>query len=304
MTTGRYFQNFRTGDSSATATEAIWRDLNDAFGSALRPEEDTILGISNFVLARVLADWFDSVERFKNQSDPRHMTVSIGRWEKILGIVPPADASDEDRRQAIAAKFRMFNVAPTDQAVKDYLHALIPELILDIIRPKAADAIGAIPGGLSVIGGVSLPDGSFQSSVCYIAIRVHRPLNMTEQEYRAHVQTYIAPLSDFLPAHVLFKHGRYCYSPPGTITVAAGSASVVGTSTVFEEDPSGAVLSPGAELEVFDDQGRIQRLKIDTINSDALITLQTPAATAITDKKFKIKGFMLDNLNLDNAFLT
>lgn len=303
--TGAFYKWFRAGGSAGTTHELILNDLNEGFGQgAYSIEPGTHIYNENFAIAKVLADLFDTVERLKNQSDPKRMTTSLARWETILGIYPPDGATDSERRAAIGAKFEMFNTSPTDQATKDYINQIIPELFLELVRTGSDDAVGAVPGGITVTGGVTLPDGDWQSFVCYIAIRLHQPLYMSDQEYYSKAVSYRNALEDFLAAHVLFRHGRYAYSPQGTITVASGSTSVTGSGTLFLTDPSLIVLAAGDELEVFDDAGRLRRLLIQAVASDTGITLSAPAAAAITAKRYRVKGFVLGHTNLDNAFLT
>lgn len=301
---GPFSKYFRTGAEKKTSTKAILDDVNSAFGSAYKPEPGSIIYLENLSLAREIARWFDGVERFKNQALPSKMTIAIPRWESILGILPRSGASDAERRRAIGAKLRMFNVAPTDQATRDYLNQLIPELFIELRRTDPESALGSLPGGVEITGGVSLPDGSWQSDVSTIMIRVFQPLNMSDQEYYSKVDSYVAALGDFLPAHVMFQHGRFTYEPPGTITVVAGSSSLTGIGTSFTNDPSDIVLAPGDELESFDDNGRLSRHVIETINSDDSITLAVPASSNVTSKKFRIAGFVLGFPNIDNAFLT
>lgn len=294
---------FRTGAEKGTSAEAILDDLNDSFGSAYNTEPGSIIYIENLAFARAISDLFDSVERLKNQSHPPKMTTSIPRWEKILGITPRSDATDSERRRAIGAKLALFNVAPTDQATKDYLNRLIPELIVELIYTNSDDAVGAVPGGVAITGGVTLQDGPWQSYVCYIAIRVHQPLNMSDQEYYSKVETYKAAIDNFLPAHVIFKHGRFTYEIPGTITVAQSSTSVSGSSTLFTADPSLAVIGAGTELECFDDNGKLTRLFVQSVTNNTALVLSIPSPSAVTAKKARIKGFMLGVSNLDNAFI-
>ncbi len=300
MTGGYQPGPFRTAAARDTIVGAILQSLNEARGTAYDPEPGTVVWVENMALARTLADAWETSRRFALQFDPQRMTSYLERWEKILDIVPTPSDSAQARRATVAAKFRLFNVAPLVQTTQDFLGQILGNVFLNTIHTPSALAKGRFPGGIEIPGGVTLEDGVWHSTVSNLAVRLTQPLFMTDDEFYDTANKFKPFFNDFLPSWVTFAWGRFALQV-GTITIAAGDLVVDGVGTAFQTSGGGALAS-GDTIEVYDDERTLHSLVVDTISSDTVMTLLAPALTDITAKPWRRMGFFLDQQNLDNSF--
>lgn len=296
---GGFSKFFRTGSEANTTLEIILKDLNASVGNAYDTSEGSNVYIENFAYARALDEMYETAQRARNCFDPDRMPdFMLSRWEKIFDITPPLGASHNQRRQALKARHVLFNVVPTEQAVRDYIRFYIPDMFIDIETTSNNDALVGVPGGATVPGGITAPDAEWQSSSSFLGIRTYQPINMSDTEFYDRVNSYADFLGKFLPAYVTFDWFRYTNDPDGTVSVAADSDQLIGTGTQFITDDA---IESGDEIEVFDDSGAIQSLVAYSVDSETAITLLGPVASAVTNKEYRLHGFALDTLNLDNA---
>ena len=281
---------------------ALLQSLNESRGTAINCEPGTIAYVENYALARTLTDAWESIRRFSYQFDPTRLTVALDRWENILGLVPASTDTDTDRRSAIAAKFLLFNVPALTQTVQDFLRTLQPEVFVTIIHTLANSASGSVPGGVTVPGGVSLPDGNWGSNASYLAVRLSKPPSMMDASFYEQSGKFKAFFNDFLPAYMTYAWGRFT-AQSGTISIAQGTTSATGTGTTFISSAQGT-LQAGEGIEVYDDLNQLQTLTVTSVISDTSITVAQFVPHSITLQFYARKGFFLDQINLDNAFLS
>lgn len=296
--TGGYSVCFR----KAADLAVIHEYLNDAKGTAFRCEPGTIAWIKNMAIARVLYQASETIRRMSLQFNPETMSVFVPRWEKILKITPNENATMNERRRVIGAKFETIGIAPTGQAVRDFITKLIPDNFVSIIHATAATAYTRVPGGLTVPGGITIDDGQWVSSLSNLSVRVYQPLNQSDSEFYESVNSFRIPLGDFLPAYTTNNWGRFG-NQTGTISISAGSAVVTGTGTDFVTGPEGGI-TVGEEIEFFDDANKFNSIKVLAVDSSTQIRLVANVSTSVTSKSFRRIGFFLDQINLDNCFLT
>jgi hypothetical protein len=308
-TTGAFASNFRTGESVNSTLELILNALNQAQGSAYTSDPGTAVYAQNFAFAKAIWDVFESNQRFINQSDPVRMSAFLSRWENILSLTPSATDTDLARRTAIGAKFKIMALPPTSQNVADLLSQLMGQVFVQLIHTGSASNTGTYPGGLTVPGGVSLPDGNFNSNIAYLAVRLWQPrdqnnnLLMSDQQFKTFASTFKAYLDDYLPAHMTYAWGRITFENTGTLTMTAGSTAMVGNTTTWITAGS-YVMPAGSVVEVVDDLGALQTFTVATTTTNTAASATLAAPNAITARKYRLKGFYLDRINLDNALLT
>lgn len=302
MTGGFQSGPFRTGASQGSLVDTILTSINDSRGTAYAAEPGTAVWVENYALAKTLADAWESARRFSNQFDPVRLTSFLDRWEALLGIVPPATASLNQRRATIAAKWALFNVVPTGQAATDFLRILMPTIYVATLHTGSTVALGSVPGGATVPGGVTLPDGDFKSSIANLVIRTVEPASMTDAEFYQTVNAFKPFFDDFMPAHITYDWGRYGLDQ-GTISVTALDSIVYGTGTLFLTGVGG-IVNPAEEIEVYDDNGTLRTLVVTSVTNETQLVIQAPIGVSITLKPFKRFGFFLDSINIDNCFLT
>ncbi len=293
---------FRTGGAADSLQELLLRSLNDARGSAVEAVPGTVAWVEDMALARVMFAASEAVRRLAYQFDPLRMTAFLERWENILKIVPGIEATDNERRRTVAAKFALIGTPPFVQNVKDYLDALIGNVYVETLRINSADAETYVPNGVVIPGGITIPAGEWSSTVSHIPIRVAQPLAMIDAEFYSTVGSFKPFLYDYLPAYVSFDWGRFC-TVNGTISLPNGSDTVTGTGTLFLTDPGGAI-EIGEEIEVYDNAGVLVTVTVVSVETDTSLTVTTYNGTSITNKEWKRFGFFLDAVqNVDNAFL-
>lgn len=183
--------------------ELLQQGFESALGTALASEYGSMAWIENHATARVLADLSKAAIRLANQWDPQKMTDFLPRWEKILGIVPLPNATLKDRRTEVALRLSLFGEPPTYQVVYDFLSELLGDLFVTLVQTSSTEATGSISNnglGISIPGGVTLPDGDWRSSIAYLAIQVQKPANMTDAEFYPQVGKIYQYLHTLLPA--------------------------------------------------------------------------------------------------------
>ncbi len=303
MPGGFSFAALRTGAERNRALELILNDLNSGQGTAYGVQPGSIVWCRNYALAKALAGAWSAVRTFSNQFNPQTMGPFLSRWEAILGLNPGPKATVSDRQAAIAARFALWNAPPTTESVTDLVKGLLGIVFVDIEFNSPSQNLGSCPGGLTIAGGVTLPDGPWLAPINTVKVRVWQPRTVSNQllmdnaTFLQTVRSYVVLLTNYLPAYVNFQQLQYSGPIAGTISIAAGSPTVVGSGTSFT-----ASISSGQTIEVVDDTGALQTLTVLTVNGDTSLTLTTNAKNSVTNGYLYLLGLVLDtasNLDLD-----
>lgn len=179
---------FKFGEASTTDLEAIQNALADAQGSAIARERGTLAWVENHATARVLYALYGLAFRLGNVNDPKRMTSTLPRWEKILQIVPSDSDTMVERRARVEAKLSLLSAGTTLQVINDYLTLVLGDMFIKLEFSDPLTATTYVPGGGSVSGGgPTFLDGDsadpaispYASSLGYVAILLQRPENMT-----------------------------------------------------------------------------------------------------------------------------
>jgi hypothetical protein len=226
---------WRTGAESGTLTEILFEALCEADGTALSnpyvpsastgasfyPTGPQILSYNqaeHLAEARCLAYLWGLNEKLANQFDMSTVTHFLSRWEAIYQIVPPAGATDDQRRLALQARLASWGLPGTQQVLTDLLTTLlgssfVPPLLYvtsaqcvqqTVGVPCAASVdVGAsitIPGNINyletpptVVSGGTIPyvpgsgpnPGCFGSAVANLGILCQQVAPQTLQAFRA-----------------------------------------------------------------------------------------------------------------------
>ena len=208
MTGGFNYSPQTFGDSADTVCEIFLKALNQANGDGLTDEIDSFVYAKNFATARVLADLWSDNARLSYQFDPNKMTDFLPRWETILNIIPDPDATDNERRNVVAAKLSNYGKAATQQVVNDLMVAILGDIFVQILNSDYTIASGGIPGGATVPGGAVLLDEDWHSTIAYIAILLQQPANMPDYKFYIKAGNIDAALEDLLPAWTSFAWVR------------------------------------------------------------------------------------------------
>jgi hypothetical protein len=162
----------KPGSEKGLLSEIILESLNDADGDALSKDPDGFVYAENLAVSRALAYLWGVNKRLSYQFDPKRMTDYISRWEYILSIIPPPDATNSERRAVIDARISSYGESGIQQVVTDALRTALGSVFDYIQNSGWAVAAGSAPGGVTVPGGVNLPDDDWRSSIAYMAIVV------------------------------------------------------------------------------------------------------------------------------------
>jgi len=191
---------FEFGEAAATDLEAIQKALDDAQGSAIATERGTVAWVENHSTARVLLALYLLARKLGYINDPKRMTVSLARWEAILGISPLSSDTFASRRNRVEAKLGLLAAGTTLTTINDYLTKVLGDMYVGLEFPDPLTSVTYVPGGGSVSGGgPTFLDGNavpagispWASSLAYVAIKLEKPGNMSEVDfYDKAVQIY------------------------------------------------------------------------------------------------------------------
>jgi len=178
---------FKFGQASSTELEAIQDALAESQGTAIARERGSTAWVENHATARVLYALYNDARRLGNVNDPKRMTSTLPRWEKILQIFPSESDTLADRRARVEARLSLLSAGTTLQVVNDYLSLVLGDMLIKLEFSDPLTATTYVPGGGNVPGGPSFSDGDladpaispYASSLGYVAILLQRPANMT-----------------------------------------------------------------------------------------------------------------------------
>ena len=179
---------FKFGQASSTELEAIQDALAESQGTAIVRERGSTAWVENHATARVLYALYNDARRLGNVNDPKRMTSTLPRWEKILQIFPSESDTLADRRARVEVKLSILSAGTTIQVVNDYLTLVLGDMFVKLEFSDPLTATTHVPGGGTVSGGgPTFLDGDnadpaispYASSLGYVAILLQRPTNMT-----------------------------------------------------------------------------------------------------------------------------
>lgn len=205
------------GREQGHVEELLLNALLEGDGSAMASDVDSYTWAEQLANAHCIAGLYHLNQRMANQWDPLRMTEFIPRWERILNLYPLPTDSDADRRLRIGAKMALYAQPPTQQVVTDLMTTLLGPVFVQIVNTPSSAATGFVGvtasnaaygyagGGVTVPGGVSLPDGTalgitWFSSVAYVCILTQRLPTSTDATYYPQVGSLVQFLDNLLPA--------------------------------------------------------------------------------------------------------
>ncbi|WP_437767192.1 hypothetical protein WME77_09190 [Sorangium sp. So ce764] len=184
--------------------EHLLNSLLEADGTAFTKEVDSYVWAERNAEARALAYFWHLNRRMANQWDPLRMTDFLPRFEKILGIRPPPNETDVGRRAKVRAKMEAYGAPPTQQVVHDLLTVVLGSIYAGLVHTPSSQAVGRVPGGATVPGGVTLANGDWYSTIAHLAIKTVQPAGLDDATFYDAVAQIALFLSDLLPTWVTF----------------------------------------------------------------------------------------------------
>lgn len=210
----------KTGAERGHLQEALVNGLVEADGTALDGDSGSYNYAEHLAESRCLAYLWDLNTRLGNQWDPLRVTDFLSRWETILGILPPAGATDVSRRAAISAKEAAGGQPGTAQVAGDLLRQVLGPIFLALVNTSSSQALGFVAGGVSVPGGVTLPDGgtvTWSSTIANVMVQVQEPTGTQDAALYSAVAQIPSFLDGLLPAWVTFDWFRNGASGTGFV---------------------------------------------------------------------------------------
>lgn len=202
MSFGGYAPYPRRFGGGRPRLQIIHDALNAARGTALdATNPDTIVWVENMAYARAICfDGYGTNDRLAMQWDPDRMTDMLSRWEKILAIVVPPEATEQERRAEVKKRFRRFLDA---SGLHSRLYAKLRDELGDVFV-----AIEYIDVSIATIyaPNASYPWGTVQpghpwySTVAHILVLTQKPDGYTDGEYYEAVGKIVQITDGFLPA--------------------------------------------------------------------------------------------------------
>jgi len=179
------------GEAAATDLEAIQKALDDAQGSAIATERGSVAWVENHSTARVLLALYLLARKLGYVNDPKRMTLTLERWEKILGLSPLSSDTPASRRIRVEAKLGLLAAGTSFVTINDYLTKVLGDMYVGLEFPDPLTAVTYVPGGGSVPGGPTFLDGEFApagispwaSSLAKVIVKLEKPAAMSEGEF-------------------------------------------------------------------------------------------------------------------------
>lgn len=202
----------RSGGQKGRPTEIILGSLIEGQGTALSDSTSGPLWAEAVAEARCINYLWELNRRMANQWDPLRMTDFLSRWERIYGISPLATDTPVDRRRKVGAKIAAFGQPPSRQVVADLMSAVLGSVYVGLVVTPSSIALGHVPGGISIPGGVTLTDGNWYSDIAHLDVQVQQPAGMPDATFYATVGQVRQYLDDLLPSWVTadwFRDGSH-----------------------------------------------------------------------------------------------
>jgi hypothetical protein len=231
------------------------------------------------------------------------MSTFLPRWESILGIIPPPNATIEQRQNTVSLYFMRWSMPPTLANLTFFAEQLLGECFIGFsFYSSAQDGISFFPQ--SVPGIPSIYIGEWESYVSFVNVLIWQPqdkygnLLMDNATFVATNKNFFRFFNSYTPAYVSFGTIQYQTQGTGTVFGFLNDDTLYGTGTNFAD----GYLS--STIFVIDDYGNPKILPIASIQSNTQLTLQSSLLTSVTGSIYYAYpglGFILDvPNNLDN----
>ena len=150
----------RYGGATPTL-QRVLESLNANRGSAYNTTNTSTVWVENMAIARAITDFWDQNQRLSYQNDPFRMTVTLARWETILGLSPLPTDTPIERRARVQSRFKRTGQRVFTQYVSDQLKAVLgPVFVKTIHLQPGVDATSWWPNNVNAQISTTLTSGS------------------------------------------------------------------------------------------------------------------------------------------------
>lgn len=195
--------------SGKPLTEVVYESLNAQRGAAFDTDDGTsIAAVENKAYARAIAcDGWELNARLGHQWDALRTTDMLSRWEKIFGINPPPNASDNERRAVLLDRWGRFGGTTNHARIVTALQAAIPNYFVAVEYISLANAVVHVPDG-SYPWGTVAAGVTWTSTVAHILILLQKPAGATEAQFYEAAGKVYTTLDPIISAFVTFAWYR------------------------------------------------------------------------------------------------
>lgn len=211
----------RPGGRRGRNIEVLTQSVHAQRGTAYSQSTNSFVWLESHVIARCIAESWETNQRLANQFDPYRATDFLPRWERIYGIVPPFGANESQRRAAVAARWILAGKKATPLGMEDVLRTLLPNTFVRVHYLPNRWAFDRTPEDV-LAGGTNTPlgthpsagtdptnsnaPGNWSSTVHHVAIELQQPSWMSDAAYHLEAKAiYSGVLDAFLPSWTTFS---------------------------------------------------------------------------------------------------
>lgn len=188
----------RLGGQGSELVEGVYNTIRDNVGDSWDTDDESLNVADDKAAARLLAVGRAYVERYFQESNPRHLTGTLKRWEEILSIIPPAGDSMDDRRRRVAARI-LTNGAGDVGGISRLAKEAFYGWDTRVYYTPLDDAVSKWPGNAATYEPNS-NEGYWYSTVMHLAVTYTRPSSVSDEERDARRRYADESLRDHVPA--------------------------------------------------------------------------------------------------------
>lgn len=205
------------GEAATTDLETLQNDIAEAQGSAIAKDRGTVAWVQNHAKARVLLALYLLARKLGYVNDPKRMTVTLERWESILGIDPLKTDTRIERRLRVEAKLSLLAAGTNFTTINDYLTRILGDMYVGLEFPDPLTATTYVPGGGSVPGGgPTFLDGNlagptvspYASSLAHVVVLLEKPAEMSEDTFYGKAAQIYEDMDNLIGAWMGFEWVR------------------------------------------------------------------------------------------------
>lgn len=180
--------------------------------------------LENMAIARAICfDGWGTNQRLGHQWDPARMTDMLARWERIMRIRPTAEATEAQRRDAIAMRMGTFAGVANHAKLLTTLLRVLPDMFVAVEYIDRSQAVMVVPAAGYPWGIVIA--GRWSSTTAHVLVRLQKPAGYSEGDFYAGAGK-VGPVMDaLLPAWCSFTWYRAPEAPGVPIAVTGGPSA-------------------------------------------------------------------------------
>lgn len=222
----------RFGGGGKPRLQVIHEGLNAQRGTAYSQDRESTVWLENHAIARAISAEWGTAQRLANQTDPYRMTDMLSRWERILAIPVPADATEAERRAEVAARMARAGKDVNHAHIYTELTRVLGDFFYAIEYIDIANAVVHVPDGTYPWGTVAA-GAPWYSTVAHVLVRMQQPEGYTAAEYWERRGAAATILDAMLPVWV--SYDLYREAVEGTSYDVSGGPSAAG---FFLDEPN------------------------------------------------------------------